>query len=90
MHAYPLSLMSLNQFRISDSSGSSYPSLGFFGNSGFSSPRRVNLSTSLIAIAALISPGKLWRIDGDQREFMPRSSWKLRIYYIINTVRNKI
>jgi len=83
MHAYPLSLMTLNQFRIS---GSSYPSLGFFGNSGFSSPRRVNLSTSLMAIAALISPGKLWRIDGDQRECMPRSSWKLRIYYIINTV----
>lgn len=87
MHAYPLSLMPLNQFRISDSFGSPYTSLGFFDNLGFSSPRRLNLSTSLMAIADLISPGKVWLIDGDQRECKPRSSWKLKTYYIINNCK---
>ena len=67
MHTYPLSLMPLNQFRISDSLGSVYPSLFMsildpsvtpFGNLEFPSPRRLNLSTSPMTIAALTSPGK--------------------------------
>jgi len=62
--------MPLNQFRIFDPFGSAYPSLLMstldpsvtvnepFGNLEFPSPRRLDLSTSAITIAALTSPGK--------------------------------